>query len=85
MEKENDQLEHNSIKVNFKGLTNQAVMVTTDRSRFQQVLLNLLTNAVKYAPSNSSVSCIVNYARQLSKVTVSVKDRGIGLLPEQTQ
>ncbi|BCG46486.1 Phosphate regulon sensor protein PhoR [Citrifermentans bremense] len=57
------------------GLTVQA-----DRGRLEQVLINLLDNAIKYSEAGSSVS--VETAQEGDLVRVSVRDSGIGI-PEK--
>ncbi|MFN2542517.1 MAG: PAS domain S-box protein [Chthoniobacterales bacterium] len=55
--------------------------VMADRQRFKQVLLNLLTNAVKYTPRGGHVS-ISFEARGQQTVRVAVADNGPGI-PEE--
>ncbi len=54
--------------------------VYADMSKIQQVLYNLLDNAIKFSP-NKSVVRISTYIRN-DKVFVSVKDNGIGIPKE---
>ncbi len=51
--------------------------VTGDKDRLQQVVINLLTNAIKYSPSAESVFIMVEQEKGVIKV--SVKDTGIGM------
>jgi two-component system phosphate regulon sensor histidine kinase PhoR len=54
-----------------------------DRHRVQQVLVNLIDNAIKY--SNETGPVVVATKRLSNRVRVTVKDRGIGIDPhEQT-
>jgi two-component system phosphate regulon sensor histidine kinase PhoR len=54
-----------------------------DRDRVEQVLVNLLDNAIKYSPDGGAV--VVSTARVPEAVRVSVKDHGIGIPhPEQS-
>jgi signal transduction histidine kinase len=55
-----------------------------DEVRVRQVILNLLTNAVKYTPQGY-VKCNINYLRtgnKLISLTIRVEDSGIGIKKE---
>ncbi|MEN3009066.1 ATP-binding protein [Pseudothermotoga sp.] len=56
------------------------IEIEADERRIQQVLLNLLTNAVKFTPENGSIC--VRAVRQGQFVEISVTDSGIGIKPE---
>ena len=58
-------------------------LVTGDKERLQQVVINLLTNAVKYSPKGDKV--LVNVADENGSVKVSVEDSGIGILKENLE
>jgi signal transduction histidine kinase len=49
-------------------------------ARLQQVFWNLLTNAVKFTPSNGRIDIVME--RVNSHVEVSVEDSGIAIKPE---
>src|SRR5262249_952476 len=53
------------------------VRVLADAERVEQVLFNLLTNAVKYSPPGSEVRVVVE--RGEDEATCKVVDRGIGV------
>jgi PAS domain S-box-containing protein len=58
------------------------VHVLADRQRFKQVLLNLLTNAVKYTPGSGSVT--LSYAANGNeKLRIQVRDSGPGIAKEK--
>jgi signal transduction histidine kinase len=59
----------------------EAIYLTADRNRIQQVLANLLDNAIKYTPSGGRVD-IAAYERQ-QHVVIIVKDTGVGIPPEE--
>ena len=61
-------------------LTNEKMMVNADMGKIQQVLYNLLDNAIKFSPSNSMIK-IETYEKH-NKIFVSVKDNGIGIPKE---
>ncbi len=52
-------------------------MVMGDRARLRQLLLNLITNAIKYTPAGGSVE--IALSRRIDGVSVSVRDTGIGI------
>lgn len=63
-----------------------AILVEVDRSKMQQVLLNILSNAYKYSPQGGDV--VVRYCTRQrtdgsSQVGVEVQDHGIGMTAEQ--
>ena len=49
-----------------------------DRDRIGQVMMNLLTNAIKYSPNSETIEVAVFQSSQ-NTVSVSVKDFGIGI------
>ena len=55
--------------------------VRGDRDRLQQVLTNLLDNAIKYSPAGEEVS--VSAYRENSRVHIEVADRGPGVPADQ--
>lgn len=55
------------------------VWVTADRDRLEQVLTNLIDNALKYTPSGGRVD--VRVARAQREVEISVSDTGQGIGP----
>ena len=56
-------------------------MITADERKVKQVLLNLLTNAVKFTPDGGSVR--VTVSAEEGALRVSVRDSGIGIAPEE--
>jgi signal transduction histidine kinase len=63
------------------GNTNRRVK--GDKERIQQVLINLLTNAVKYSPGKEEVG--IELSGSADDVRVSVQDHGIGIAPEHLE
>ena len=61
-------------------LTSDVMTVNADMGKIQQVLYNLLDNAIKFSP-NSSIIKIETYEKH-NKIFVSVKDKGIGIPKE---
>jgi PAS domain S-box-containing protein len=67
-------------KIILDGQAN--IKVYADRDRIGQVLINLLTNAVKYSPAADKV--IVHSEKNRDNITVYVQDFGIGI-PKEAQ
>jgi signal transduction histidine kinase len=55
--------------------------IMADRLRFVQVITNLLSNAFKYSPPESSVS--ITAVQDGPNVRIDVSDTGIGISPEE--
>lgn len=58
----------------------KAVIIEADRAKIKQVLLNLLTNGIKYNRENGAVS--VRASAQGARLSVSVADTGRGISPD---
>ncbi|MDB4918431.1 PAS domain S-box protein [Mucilaginibacter sp.] len=59
------------------------LLVTADRQRMEQVIINLFSNAIKYSPGASLVNISVSVAD--NKALVSVQDFGLGITHEQQE
>ena len=57
--------------------------IEADELRFKQVVLNLMSNAVKFTPDGGSVS--VRAYREAADLMVTVTDTGIGVPPEDQE
>ena len=64
-------------------LTGETLMVNADFARIQQVLYNLLDNAIKFSPVDSVIQ--LETAVRHSKVHISVRDHGCGIPKESLQ
>lgn len=59
------------------------VIIKGDQFRLEQVLVNILNNAVKYSPQADKVIVIVDL--DLYNINVSIQDFGIGITRKETQ
>ena len=50
-----------------------------DRGRIEQVLVNLLTNAIKYSPDGGSVEVALQLVPEWQEALISIRDQGIGI------
>lgn len=60
-----------------------SITVCGDEMRLEQVLINYLTNAIKYSPNNNEIQVDVVHTDD-AKVQVSVRDFGIGIPANKT-
>lgn len=58
----------------------EELSITADCARMQQVLVNLLDNAIKYTPPGGRVEIVA--ALHTQQVVITVADTGIGITPE---
>lgn len=58
-------------------------VIQGDAARLRQVIDNLLTNAIKYSPANSTITVGGRYSR--TSVTVFVRDEGPGIANDQLE
>lgn len=68
-----------TIKVNLPSLP----PVRSDKTRLSQILVNLISNASKYTPTEGTISIIADVRAPF--VRVSVADSGIGMSPDDQQ
>jgi signal transduction histidine kinase len=55
-------------------------VATADERKLKQIVVNLLTNAVKFTPDGGSV--FVTARRETDTLVISVRDTGIGIAPD---
>lgn len=67
--------------ISAEGVSDQEIL--GDKDRINQVLVNLLTNAVKYSPGKNKI--LVKTMPNKSKVTLCVQDFGIGIDKEDQE
>lgn len=71
-------IRHTNSKINLELKLEVDVQVFGDRDRIGQVIINLITNAIKYSPDNDNVDVRVHQNCQYF-INISVKDNGIGI------
>jgi PAS domain S-box-containing protein len=75
------QYTHPSHKIIIEGTLGQKV--SGDKNRIEQVLINYLTNAIKYSPAADLV--IITVEKQDNFVQVAIKDFGIGIPKDEVK
>ena len=79
-----EQATRKSISVTYMNETNVSE-IYVDPRRLKQILVNLLTNAVKFTAENGRVTLQVNADLEQDLIQFSVIDNGIGIAPEDLQ
>jgi signal transduction histidine kinase len=59
----------------------EELFLTADRNRMEQVLANLVDNAIKYTPSGGRVD--LEAFRREQQAVITIKDTGVGIAPEE--
>lgn len=72
-------------KIEYKNSLNTSVLVICDKIRIQQVLRNLLINAIRYSPNSLPLSILLSdyFENGISYVKFSLKDQGVGISEEE--
>ncbi len=70
--------ENRQIKIERHGIKPD-VLIPLDEIRIEQVLINFLTNAIKYSPQNNQVIVTTFVDEEEQEVKVNVTDFGIGI------
>jgi two-component system phosphate regulon sensor histidine kinase PhoR len=66
-----------NIKLEFTRKYEKPILVKADKFRIRQVLVNLVTNSIKYGKENGSTRITLSYLN--NDVIVEVKDNGAGI------
>jgi signal transduction histidine kinase len=70
------------ITVNILSEEAQDISVVADRDRMDQVLVNLVHNAIQFSPPHSSIAVLV---KKEAQAVISVKDEGPGIRQEDLE
>jgi PAS domain S-box-containing protein len=76
------QVEAKRIRYQYVGGSDK-LKVRSDRDRFQQIVLNLLANAVKFTPEGGAIT--VSWEVAGHQVLIHVVDNGMGIPEDQTE
>ena len=71
-----DRAENNGLELTL-SLPKEPLFLIADKRAVKQVLLNLLTNAIKFTPAGGHVGVSVRYGDGLT--TITVRDTGVGI------
>ena len=73
---------HNKVAL---GIADNLPDLNIDRTKIEQAIRNLLSNAYKFSPNNDEINMQVSEVvhEGSSKVLIAIQDHGIGMTPEQ--
>jgi two-component system phosphate regulon sensor histidine kinase PhoR len=63
--------------ITVKNLIDEEIIIRTDKESFRTIFSNLLNNAIKYSPDNSTIEFISILDKNY--ITISIKDNGYGI------
>lgn len=66
-----------NIKLGFKDIQNSSLYVNADKNRIEQVVVNLITNSIKYG--NEGGETLISCYDMDENVLVEINDNGIGI------
>lgn len=69
--------------IRIVSLISDHYVVYADSNMFNTILLNLLTNAIKYTTSDGNITVFAN--KQAGQVEISIKDTGVGIPKEKLE
>ena len=72
------------IQLIFKSDSEQ-LLVALDQSKMEQILINLIANALKFTPSGGKIAVQSNLIAKGKVLQIIVKDNGIGISPTEQQ
>jgi PAS domain S-box-containing protein len=72
-------MQQKDVKLEFE-IANEIDQLVVDQTRFKQILVNLVSNAIKYSHHGGTVA--VKVRRFINEIEIEVKDDGIGMKPE---
>jgi signal transduction histidine kinase/CheY-like chemotaxis protein len=73
-------LDEHNLKVSFK-CSEKAALVDGDATRLDQIVSNVLTNAVKYTPPGGNIDLVIDCSDR--EAIIRVRDNGLGIAPER--
>ncbi len=75
-----DSAHKSKITLHLNVARTEKLVVKADANRIRQVLVNLITNGIKYSENDSEVHVILH--ERNGKIDITVRDQGIGIPPK---
>ncbi|MDX2107728.1 MAG: ATP-binding protein [Candidatus Melainabacteria bacterium] len=71
--------EEKNVELQVISRIDAAKKITADKDRFLQIVTNLISNAIRFAPKNSKIKITCKDESDLKQIRVSVQDEGPGI------
>lgn len=78
-----DEMQRTTLKHKIIVEVDSPIIITADKDRIEQVIINLISNAIKYSPNSNRV--LVKTKISDKKIKVFVQDFGIGISKEEQE
>ncbi|WP_341807846.1 HAMP domain-containing sensor histidine kinase [Wolbachia endosymbiont (group E) of Neria commutata] len=65
-----------------KEIPNKQLLVIADPKRMKQVMINLLSNSIKFTPKNGLIRMVINEHTEKNLLTIEFHDNGIGIMQQ---
>jgi two-component system cell cycle sensor histidine kinase PleC len=65
-----------------KEMTNKQLLVIADPKRMKQVIINLLSNSIKFTPKNGLIRMVIKENIEKNLLTIEFHDNGIGIMQQ---
>lgn len=76
-------IQANKVDVNFEVKHGPLPPVTTDSEKLRRVIINLLSNSVKYTPSGGEINIVLE--QKDDELQISIRDTGVGIPEEEKE
>ena len=58
-------------------------LLKCDARRMKQILINLMSNAIKYSPANTEIKVVAKYLKSTDQIYIEISDSGIGMAADE--
>ena len=73
--------QNKNITINFSMIPTE-LMIEADPKRLKQIILNVLSNSIKFTPNDGNIGFLVTADINNNKILISIEDTGIGMSRE---
>lgn len=74
--------EKKGVRLLYQHKSEIPATIKNDQNRMKQIIINLLSNALKFTPQNGQVTISMKYNKANCMLSLKVADTGIGISPE---